>query len=65
VTLSALARTIVLAAFLAIAAGWAVARHYARVERPMLVPVRPAASPAYDGEAGEIPVPEMIEPDGN
>jgi hypothetical protein len=58
-------RTIVLAALVAVAAAWALARHFSQTPEPMLVPVRPAAAPTYDVEAGEVPVPETIEPDGS
>jgi hypothetical protein len=52
-----------LAALVVIAAGWALVQHDCRDMPPMRRPVAPAAAPAYDIDAGEIPVPEIIEPD--
>jgi hypothetical protein len=48
------------------AAGWGVVRHFTHVPPPMIVPVGPASvppAPTYDIEAGELPVPETLEPD--
>ncbi len=47
------------------AAGWALVRHYSLIPPPMRVPVHPAAAPTYDIEAGELPVPETLEPDAS
>jgi hypothetical protein len=57
------ARTILLAAIVAIAAAWALVRHYSQTLPPMRVPVSPTAAPTYDIDAGEMPVPEILEPD--
>jgi len=44
-------------------AAWALHRHYTVTPPPMLVPVTPRAAPAYDADAGEIPVPdEWLDP---
>ncbi len=46
-------------AILAIAgAAWALLRHRGRVEPPMIVP---APAPTFDADAGEVPVPELVE----
>ncbi len=58
-------RALLLAAFVIAAAAWALARHYSFKPPPMLVPVPPTAAPTYDIEAGELPVPETLEPDAN
>jgi hypothetical protein len=63
VSVSSLVRTVLLAAMVVMAAAWALLRHDSARLQPMLVPVAPP-SPAYD-EGGEMPVPEMIEPDAN
>jgi hypothetical protein len=55
----------VLAALVIVAAAWAFARHSSRPWPPMIVPVPPIAAPAYDRDAGEIPVPEVIDPDAS
>jgi len=62
VTLRSLAGTLrtVLLGFLAIAgAWWALVRHYTHALPPLRVPV-PAATPTYDADAGEIPVPDTF-----
>jgi hypothetical protein len=56
-------RLVLLAALVVVAAAWALERHYSRILPPMREPVAPAAAPSYDADAGEIPVPEIIEPD--
>jgi len=57
---SSLARVIVLAVLVALAAGWAVAHHYTRTPRPLYSPV-PTGAPSYDADAGELPVPELTD----
>ncbi len=59
---SALVRAIALAGVVSVAAAWAVVRHYAERHAPMLVPT-PKSAPTYDMDAGEVPVPEWLEPD--
>jgi hypothetical protein len=61
--LGSFVRLVLLAALVVVAAAWAFERHYSRILPPMRKSVAPAAAPAYDGDAGEIPVPEIIEPD--
>jgi hypothetical protein len=60
---SPLLRLVAFALLAAIAAAWALARHYGTRMPPMLVPgtATPASAPAptYDADAGEIPVPEL------
>jgi hypothetical protein len=59
---SAAALRTVLFGLLAIAgAAWALVRHYTHVLPPLRVPVVPAAAPTYDADAGEMPVPEVLE----
>ena len=60
--LVSLARVILLAMLVAIAAGWAATRHYAK-PAPMLNPAIPKTAPTYDEDAGEIPVPDWSEQD--
>ena len=61
---SSLSRVIFLAVLVAIAAGWAVARHYSKGPW-VLTPAAPPAGPTYDEDAGELPVPEIIEGDAS
>jgi hypothetical protein len=56
-------RLVLLAALVVVAAAWALQRNYSRILPPMRKPVAPASAPAYDADAGEIPAPEIIEPD--
>jgi hypothetical protein len=54
--------------FVVFAAAWVVVRHFTQEPPPMLVPSRPAGvppAPTYDIEAGELPVPETLEPDAS
>ncbi|HXN31634.1 MAG TPA: hypothetical protein VN894_07230 [Polyangiaceae bacterium] len=60
-----LVRVVAFAAFVVFAAAWALARHYSLTPPPMRVPVHPTAAPTYDIEAGELPVPETLEPDAS
>jgi hypothetical protein len=59
-----LARTILLAVLVAIAAGWAVARHYS-MGPSVLTPAATPTGPTYDEDAGELSVPEIIEGDAS
>jgi hypothetical protein len=63
--LSSLLRSILLAALVAIGAAWALVRHYSHTLPPMRVPAVPTAAPTYDIDAGEMPVPETVEPDAS
>lgn len=40
---------------------WALARHCTHQPAPLLAPARGPASPAFDPDAGEIPVPELLQ----
>jgi hypothetical protein len=62
--LTSLARVILLAVLVAIAAGWAAVRHYAK-PAPMLNPAAPKTAPTYDADAGEVPVPDWSELDAS
>lgn len=57
---SSLVRVIVLALLVALAASWAVVRHYAMAPRPLYSPV-PTGAPTYNEDAGELPVPEITD----
>jgi hypothetical protein len=63
-TAASLARVLLLAAFVAMATGWAVLRHYAKPSS-MLNPAAPRTAPTYDEDAGEMPVPEWTEQDAS
>jgi hypothetical protein len=52
-------RLIVFALVAIAGAAWALVRHYTHPLPPLRVPVTSSA-PAYDADAGEIPVPETI-----
>jgi hypothetical protein len=43
---------------------WALVRHYTHELPPLRVPVVPREAPTFDADAGEIPVPEWMEGDG-
>jgi hypothetical protein len=62
---STLVHSIALGALVAVAAAWALARHYSHELPPLLAPRAPTSAPAYDMDAGEIPVPELIDPDAS
>jgi hypothetical protein len=52
----------VLLGLIAIAgAAWALARHYTYPLPALRVPIAPTAAPTYDADAGEVPVPELLE----
>jgi hypothetical protein len=59
-----LLRALLFGALAIAGAAWALARHYTHPLPPMRVPRPPAAAPTYDADAGEIPVPELLEPEG-
>lgn len=61
---ASLARVIFLAALVAIAAGWAALRHYAKPSR-VINPTTPRTAPTYDEDAGEMPVPDWAEADSS
>ena len=58
---SLVVRALLLGSIAIAGAAWAIVRHYTLAPAPMLVPV-PSAAPTYDADAGEIPVPEVLEP---
>ena len=45
-------------------AAWALVQHYTHEPPPLRVPVGPRTAPTYDADAGEIPVPEVLQGDG-
>jgi hypothetical protein len=54
---------LVLAVSVAVAAGWALARHETHVMAPMIVPVgSPRSAPTFDADAGEFAAPELLGP---
>jgi hypothetical protein len=61
VSAAGLGRIVVFGALVAGAAGWAVARHRSRDLPPLRIPVPPSPAASYDVDAGEVPVPDMIE----
>lgn len=58
---SPMVRLVAFALLAAIAAAWALVRHYTTPVAPLRVPVpgTPASAPTYDADAGEVPVPEL------
>jgi hypothetical protein len=45
---------------------WAIVQHYSKPFPPLVVPkTTPNAAPTYDLDAGEIPVPEIVAPEGD
>ena len=62
--LGAVIRIILLAVLVAMAAGWAAARHYSKGPR-VLTPAVGPTDPTYDEDAGELSVPEIIEGDAS
>jgi hypothetical protein len=46
-------------------AAWALVRHCSYVPPPLRVPVTPREVPTYDADAGEVPVPDWLEPEGS
>jgi hypothetical protein len=59
-----LVRTVLVGLFAIAGAAWALMRHYTYTPPPMRVPVTPREAPAFDADAGEIPVPDLNIPDG-
>jgi hypothetical protein len=59
-----LLRLVVLAVGALVFATWALVRHYSRPFPPLVVPRTPSSAPTYDADAGEIPVPEIVGPEG-
>jgi len=45
-------------------AAWALVRHYTHPLPPLRVPLTPSPAPTYDADAGELPVPEVLGPEG-
>ncbi len=45
-------------------AAGALVRHYTHELPPLRVPVTPRTAPTYDADAGEMPVPDLVDADG-
>jgi len=59
-----LLRTLLVGLLAIFGAAWALARHYTQTLPPMRVPVAPREAPTFDADAGELPVPDLVVPDG-
>jgi hypothetical protein len=59
-----LLRLVFLAVAALIFAAWAIVRHYTQPYPPLVVPRIAKSAPTYDADAGEIPVPEIVGPEG-
>jgi hypothetical protein len=59
-----LLRTLLVGLVAIFGAAWALVRHYTQTLPPLRVPVTPREAPTFDADAGELPVPEMVAPDG-
>jgi hypothetical protein len=59
-----LARTLLVALLAIAGAAWALVRHYTQTPPPLRVPVAPREAPTFDADAGELPVPDLVVPDG-
>jgi hypothetical protein len=59
-----LVRTILVAVLAIGGAAWALVRHYTQTPPPLRVPVAPREAPTFDADAGEVPVPDLVAPDG-
>jgi hypothetical protein len=57
-----LVRTFALGLVAIAGAAWALSRHFTSTPPPMLVHVPPRTAPTYDADAGEIPVPDWLDP---
>jgi hypothetical protein len=59
-----LLRTLLVGLLAIFGAAWALVRHYTHTLPPVRVPVAPREAPTFDADAGELPVPDMVAPDG-
>ena len=60
-----LLRALLVGALAIAGAAWALARHCSYVPPPLRVPVAPREAPTYDADAGEVPVPDWLGPEGD
>jgi hypothetical protein len=59
-----LLRTVLVGLLAIFGAAWALVRHYTHTLPPLRVPVAPREAPTFDADAGEVPVPDLVVPDG-
>jgi hypothetical protein len=59
-----LVRTVIVGLLAIAGAAWGLMRHYTYRPPPMRVPIAPRETPAFDEDAGELPVPDLAIPDG-
>lgn len=59
-----LLRTLLVGLLAILGAAWALVRHYTHTLPPLRVPLAPREAPTFDADAGELPVPDMVAPDG-
>ena len=59
-----LLRTLLVGLVAIFGAAWALVRHYTHALPPLRVPVAPRKAPTFDADAGELPVPDIVAPDG-
>jgi hypothetical protein len=59
-----LLRTVLIGLLAIFGAAWALVRHYTQTLPPLRVPVAPREAPTFDADAGELPVPDLVVPDG-
>jgi hypothetical protein len=59
-----LLRTVLVGVLAIFGAAWALLRHYTQTLPPLREPVSPREAPTFDADAGEVPVPDLLVPDG-
>jgi hypothetical protein len=59
-----LLRTLLVGLLAIFGAAWALVRHYTQTLPPLREPVAPREAPTFDADAGELPVPDLVVPDG-
>jgi hypothetical protein len=59
-----LLRTVLVGLLAIFGAAWALVRHYTQTLPPLRVPVAPREAPTFDADAGELPAPDLVVPDG-
>jgi hypothetical protein len=59
-----LLRTVLVGLLAIFGAAWALVRHYTQTLPPLRVPAVPREAPTVDADAGELPAPDLVAPDG-